>query len=337
MTGPLRPEHHATFPCFGGTCGVHVGGDGPLGPAEAAVASVRTTLLAWHDRFSRFRPDSELSRLNADPAPTVAVSPLMALLARATADAGRASAGLVDATLGPELARAGYGGHLDGPGVDLAAALASAPARRPAGPDARRRWASISVDVEAGTVTRPPGVAIDTGGLAKGLFADVLADRLAGYERFVVNCCGDLRLGGRAGAPREVRIDGPFDGRTVHALRRTDGAVATSSIGRRSWRTADGRTAHHLLDPRTGRPAFTGIVQASALAPTALEAEWRSKAALLAGPEGAADRLPHGGLLVLDDGGVRLVPPREQRSIGPVLRLRAGRLALGTRTTGAVR
>jgi hypothetical protein len=78
--------------------------------------------------------------------------------------------------------------------------------------------------------------------------------------------------------------------------------VATSGIGRRSWLGRDGRPAHHLLDPATGRPAFTGIVQATAIAPTALEAELRAKAAVR--PPAAAGWLEHGGAVVYDDGGV---------------------------------
>ncbi len=77
--------------------------------------------------------------------------------------------------------------------------------------------------------------------------------------------------------------------------------MATSGIGRRSWLGPDRRPAHHLLDPATGAPAFTGVVQATALAPTAVEAEWRAKAAVLSGPERAGDWLAHGGVVVLDD------------------------------------
>jgi thiamine biosynthesis lipoprotein len=94
----------------------------------------------------------------------------------------------------------------------------------------------------------------------------------------------------------------PFGGPPIHAFELADGAAATSGIGRRSWLDARGRPAHHLLDPETGRPAFTGVVQATALAPTALEAEIRAKAAVLSGPDAAAAWLPHGGLVVLDDG-----------------------------------
>jgi thiamine biosynthesis lipoprotein len=91
--------------------------------------------------------------------------------------------------------------------------------------------------------------------------------------------------------------------------------VATSGIGRRCWVGADGRAAHHILDPRTGEPAYTGIVQATALARSALLAEAYAKAALLSGPEHATEWLPHGGILVRDGGEVDVVagdrPPPE--------------------------
>jgi thiamine biosynthesis lipoprotein len=152
------------------------------------------------------------------------------------------------------------------------------------------------------------GVQIDSGGIAKGLFADVLADALAGHDAFAVDCAGDLRLGGTAGRPRPVGVASPFHAGTLHTFELAAGGVATSGIGRRSWLDARGRPAHHILDPATGRPAFTGIVQATALAPTALDAEVRAKAALLSGPEGAAAWLPYGGVIVLDDGSHRVFP-----------------------------
>jgi thiamine biosynthesis lipoprotein len=82
-----------------------------------------------------------------------------------------------------------------------------------------------------------------------------------------------------------VRVASPFDPTTIlHTFRVRDGGVATSGIGRRSWLDANGAPAHHLLDPATGRPAFTGVVQATALAPSAFEAEWAR--------EGGAARRP---------------------------------------------
>jgi thiamine biosynthesis lipoprotein len=151
-------------------------------------------------------------------------------------------------------------------------------------------------------VVRPPGVRLDSGGVAKGLLADIAGDSLAGCASFVVDCCGDLRLGGSDGIERTVAVDDPFGRGVLHEFRLADAGVATSGIGRRSWIGPEGRPAHHLLDPSTGRPAFTGVVQATAVAPTALEAEVRAKAALLAGPATAADHLVHGGVVILEDG-----------------------------------
>ena len=78
----------------------------------------------------------------------------------------------------------------------LGEALAQAPARRPAAPSPRRELARVEVDEAAGTIRRPPGVRFDTGGTGKGLAADMIAERLRGYSRFVVDCGGDIRIGG---------------------------------------------------------------------------------------------------------------------------------------------
>jgi thiamine biosynthesis lipoprotein len=111
-----------------------------------------------------------------------------------------------------------------------------------------------------------------------------------------------VRLGGADALPRPVHVAGPFGDEGLHTVELADGGVATSGITRRSWLDARGRPAHHLLDPATGSPAFTGVVQATAIAPTALEAEVRAKAAVLSGPDAALCWLPHGGVVVFDDG-----------------------------------
>jgi thiamine biosynthesis lipoprotein len=191
---------------------------------------------------------------------------------------------------------------MEGPGTDLGAALGRAPARATATSHPDERWRQISVNDARGTITRPPGLRLDVGGIAKGAFADELAVMLEEFDAYAVDCCGDVRVGGRHRVSRPVHIAGPFDGATLHTFPVTAGAVATSGIGRRSWTSAGGVPAHHMLDPRTGAPAFTGIVQASALAPSAARAEALAKAALLSGPERAAEWLTDGGVIVLDDG-----------------------------------
>jgi thiamine biosynthesis lipoprotein len=253
-------------------------------------------LESWHRRLTRFDPASELSRLNADPREQVPVSPVMAAFARAAIDAAHRTDGLVDPTLLPEIEAAGYTGDLGAP-----ADLTAPPRAKPAKPHPARRWLAVSVDPHASVVTRPPGVMLDSGGIAKGLFADLIAQRLAGAESFAVDCCGDVAIGGRSDLERPVLVDDPSgSGEPLHEFRLKTGGVATSGIARRSWIAEAGRPAHHLLDPSTGRPAYTGVVQATALAPSAADAEVRAKAALLsADPAWLRDR---GGVLVFDDG-----------------------------------
>jgi FAD:protein FMN transferase len=296
------------FACFGGECAVIVSGYGPAGAAPDAAARAKRRLLDWHHQFSRFEPDSELSMLNRDARATVPVGPVMALIVEAAVAAAELTCGLADPTLVGALERAGYTHDLPSAPIPLAEALALAPARRPARPSSDRDWQGIVADKSAGTVTRPPGVRLDSGGVAKGMFTDLLAALLAQHPGFAIDACGDVRLGGSALAPRSVGVLSPFDGAELHTFELVRGAAATSGVGRRSWLGASGAPAHHLLDPSTGRPAFTGVVQATALASSGARAEALAKAAVLSGPEAARDWLPHGGLVVYDSGELELVP-----------------------------
>jgi thiamine biosynthesis lipoprotein len=300
-------EASDTFSCFGSTCAVFVIGPGDRGDARQAVTFARRRLLDWHDRFSRFDPDSELVRLNADPRQTVPASWEMVRLAAAARAAAERTGGLVDATLIDQIEVAGYTGDLT-TSLALTDALDRAPSRRPGGPSRRSRWREVIVDREERTVSRPPGVKLDSGGLAKGMFADLLAEALATHASFAIDCAGDLRLGGTARTPRPVLVASPFDHRTLHEFSLAGGGIATSGIGRRSWLNASGAPAHHLLDPATGQPAYTGVVQVTALAASALEAEIRAKAAILVGPDHARDWLADGGVIVRDDQTAEIVP-----------------------------
>jgi FAD:protein FMN transferase len=295
-------EARIELECFGGRVEARAGGAG----ATVALEEARARLLDAHRRLSRFDPESELSRLNRDPRTEVRASPLLRRLAAAVAEAGGRSGGLVDGTLLREIERAGYVGSL--PRKVPPDALRSPLPGAPAGPSPSADWAAVRVDEHAGTVIRPPGVKIDGGGLAKGMLADLVGADLARFDSFAVDCCGDLRLGGRAAAERRVLVEGPRGGAPVGELRLRGGGVATSGISRRAWSRADGRPAHQIIDPRRGEPAFTGVLQATAVAPTALLAEVYAKSALLAGPAAAAEWLPYGGVLVLSQGEVEAIP-----------------------------
>jgi thiamine biosynthesis lipoprotein len=294
-------EAHRSFDCFGGTATIHVRSASTASGAQAADLA-RERLLDAHRRLSRFSDESELTRLNRDPREEVSATPLLRALAGAVVTAGSHSEGLVDATLLGGIKRAGYRQSLSGcRPLSLPEALASRAERTPGKPHPSRQWSSIDIDDSAGTIRRPPGLRIDSGGIAKGLLADLIADELGEQRTYAIDCCGDIRIGGSAGQERTVLVDDPFGGPPIHELRLRDGAVATSGISRRCWAGVDGKAAHHILDPSTGEPAFTGVLQVTALAPSALLAEVYAKAALLAGPERAADWLPDGGIVVRED------------------------------------
>lgn len=303
-----------TFRAMGSEIRLIVGEPGPGGadPIDA-VAETKAFIESFEQCLSRFRPDSELCALNAYVGDVVPASPLLRDAVTAGLLAAERTDGLVDPTLVDEIEDAGYVESREGAApVDLRTALLMAPERAPARPDPARRWAMIEVDEEAGVIRRPNGIRFDTGGIGKGLAADLIAERLAGQTRFVIGCGGDLRVGGTLPERQEVLVEHPITGAQDRRLYIESGAVASSGINVRVWRRDDGRYAHHLIDPRTGEPAWTGLVGATALAPTGVEAETSAKAAVLSGPEGARELLrEHGGVIFHEDGVAEPIGPIE--------------------------
>jgi thiamine biosynthesis lipoprotein len=307
-------EHDVIFDAMGSHVRFLIGEPGPgMTAAPAAAERARQFIVEFDRTLSRFKPDSELCRLNADRRERVPASELLRQAVKAGLSAAERSGGLVDPTLVREIEATGYAASRAGmPGAPLGAALEEAPSRRPAAPSPEARWRRFSVDDTSGEVVRPPGVLFDSGGAGKGLAADLVAARLRGYSRFVVDCGGDIRIGGSDALvhPYEVYVEHPLTGERAFVLRLSRGGVATSGLNVRIWRGEDGRYAHHLLDPASGEPAWTGLIGATALGETAVEAETLSKAALLSGPEGARQILAEqGGLIVHDNGRVEPVGP----------------------------
>jgi thiamine biosynthesis lipoprotein len=126
----------------------------------------------------------------------------------------------------------------------------------------------------------------------------------------VVDCGGDVRVGGFASRldPFAVHARHPIAQAPAAIFYVSGGGIASSGLDVRLWRREDGSFAHHLLDPSSGRPAWTGLVGVTAVGRSALEAETLSKAALLGGPQRAREVLAeHGGLLIHETGVVELV------------------------------
>lgn len=308
-----------SFDAMGTRVGLWI--DRSAGPSAGAALGIGERFIGDFDRrLSRFRPESELCRLNCDPSEEVEVSTLMLRFVEAAIGAARLSGGLVDPTLTDELERAGYRNSRTEATAETAAievALEIAPEPRPARSNPQARWRSIEVDAARRTVRRPPGLRLDSGGSGKGLAADLLAGiwrrLLPRGTHFIIDCGGDIRLGDVGPEARPYAIAAE----TVPALPEPvtfelrGGGIATSGIGRRIWRGLDGY-AHHLIDPASGRPAWTGVLSATALAPSALLAETTAKRALLGGPQAAARLLADdGGLFVDDAGAVHEFKPEE--------------------------
>ena len=120
----------------------------------------------------------------------------------------------------------------------------------------------------------------------------------------MIDCGGDVLVGGA----REVTVAHPLRSWPAARMEVEDGAIATSSVVSRAWTRDDGKRAHHLLDPSSGEPVWTGLLSATALAPTTLHAETLAKMALLRGGDEARMALAsHGGVLVHENGDVEVI------------------------------
>lgn len=231
-------------------------------------------------RFSRFRDDSELSRLNASDG--MRVSADMALLLSVALGLHRETDGLFDPSILPDLESLGYAGSFGSESFGMPAARHT---------DVRYPFGSLSVDAESGTVRKPEGLRIDLGGIAKGYAVDRVARMLRdrGYADFLVDAGGDIYCSGRDTERGygywTIDVALPAGG-SAAILTLSDSGVATSGIDRRKW-TADGEARHHLVDPRTGKSAATDIVSATVVSDSVVRAEVFAKTLCILGREQA--------------------------------------------------
>lgn len=239
---------------------VEIWGDRP--DQESAVRDLFEEVEAV---CSRFRPDSELSLINADTSVIHPLSPLLAEVVEAADRARSETDGLVDIGVGAAVADWGYA-RTFAEVTDLAR-----------GPDANPlpRW-----EVKGGTLVKSPETRIDLGGIAKGWTCDRAVER---GLCLVASAGGDMR----SSHPETTASVLDPGGNLVARVRVGRGALATSSVGKRRWRV-EGREVSHLMDPRSMTPVETPVVSATVVAATAVEAEAGAKAVLLLGEEGLA-------------------------------------------------
>ncbi|HLF40676.1 MAG TPA: FAD:protein FMN transferase [Acidimicrobiia bacterium] len=272
-----------------------------VGGAADLAATAVDRLADLEARWSRFLPDSELSRLNRIGGGLVVVSPETYLAVELAVRAWRTTGGLYDPTILPALVGAGYDRSFE----QLTGAPNGSPPPPAAGPAAG--CGAIELLPALGGVVLPADVSLDLGGIGKGLAADlVVTDLMAsGAAGACVNLGGDLRLAGVA--PTDdgwvIGIEDPWDpGSDRCRVTLTSGAVATSTTAKRRWH-AGGEEKHHLIDPRTGRSARSGVCAATVVAGEAWRAEVLAKACLL-DPAAAGELLAASaaaGLLLTDE------------------------------------
>lgn len=272
-----------------------------VGGSRDTRADARARIDDLEARWSRFLPDSEVSRLNRAAGRPVMVSADTCTAVSAAVAAWRATEGRFDPTVLPALVAAGY--DRDFAMLDDASSVPTSSLPEP-GP--APGCGGIVIDLLVGAITLPPGVAIDLGGIGKGLTADIVVAELAyaGATGACVNAGGDLRGWGEAPTERGWVVDVEHLPDVRLAL--ADGAIATSSSSKHRW-VRGGSTRHHLLDPRFGAPADAGLTAVTVIAGTAAAAEVLTKAAFVAGAERAPEIIESAGatgLLVTDTGRV---------------------------------
>lgn len=253
-------------------------------------------LTDLENRWSRFLIDSELSIVNrSNGRPTIVSADTIDLIKHAAA-ANELTGGLFDATLLGDLEALGY--TLSHESLDADSSELGSDQRCPA-PRAPRRSASIEIDEVLQTVTLAPNLGLDPGGIGKGLAADLVAGELvdAGATSVMVDLGGDIRFMGPAldGDYWIALVEDPHALDTTTAdVRVTDGGVATSSRARRRW-CHEGRSVHHLIDPRTGQPATSDLAAVTVVASVTWWAEVLAKAALIAGSDRGAALIADAG------------------------------------------
>lgn len=268
-----------------------------------AVAVVEQELACIDLACSRFRSDSELSRLNNHPGQWIRISPLLMTALEVALRAAALTDGLVDPTIGKALIEAGYDRDFDQLEKDGPALPAITLAPQP--------YQLVRLDPETNRAWIPRDVCLDLGSTAKALAADQAAAALAALTGggAMVSCGGDLATAGPApdgGWVVQVaahHADEPNEEKETLTL--TEGGLATSGTVHRRWRRGD-RELHHIIDPRTGQPAETPWRLATVAAQTCVDANIASTAAIVMG-EGAEAWLEERGLaarLVRTDGSV---------------------------------
>ena len=248
--------------------------------ATAALDSAEAEFHRLEALLSRFRDDSELSRLNRDG--SIDAGPDLLRVVELALAARDRTGGRFDPTVHDAVVAAGYDRSFEDIAPDSHV--------RCRAPDViGRAVAGGGVSVEGTRIALDPGVHVDLGGIGKGYAAERAAELLGLAGPCLVNAGGDVATRGGSWPIGVGAADGFL------TLELAGAALATSGRDRRRWRRG-GRELHHLIDPRTGAPAETDLLRVTVVAPDAVEAEVLAKALFLAGADAARAEADEAGI-----------------------------------------
>ena len=307
MSGPAS----TSFPALGTTAVVVADPD----DLDAAVLAVGSELDDIDRTCSRFRADSDVSRVNDAGGAWTTVDELLVEAVEVALRAASISGGLVDPTVGEAMLRIGYDRDFaeipsDGPALPTEASWLVAPA-----------WRLVEIRHDRSQIRAPRGVRLDLGSTAKALAADRAASRAADVVGggVLVSLGGDIAVAG--GVPEGGWLVGiaddhhgdPEPGETVGIF---SGGLATSSTTVRRW-ARGGRPVHHIVDPRTGLPAREVWRTVSVTAGSCVDANTASTAAIVLGEDAPAWLASHAlpARLVRPDGAITRVGGWPERAV----------------------
>lgn len=267
---------------------------GPVDLDRQAAARIAELERRW----TRFDPESELSRLNttSQGRPTVVSAETYRLVSRA-AEAWRRTGGRFDPSVLDAVVANGYDRTFASIPPDRVAEGAVAHAAPGCG--------EVLLDDALAAVTLPIGVRLDPGGIGKGLAADIVAEELmlAGADGVLVDLGGDIRVAGEGPDDGQWVVDVAHplhEGQALLHIATRDAGIATSSRLRRRW-NIDGAPRHHLLDPATGEPTTSAIVSATVITAEAWWSEALTKVLVVTGDLGA---ISGASAVMVDEAGV---------------------------------
>lgn len=260
-------------------------------PARGAIPDAERRLVELEQRWSRFLPDSDITGINTSDGDWVPVATGTLALIETMQAASHATDGRFDPTLMHELLAAGYTTSIEDPArvsVTISTSCMGLTVH------------DVVVDGPQSQVWVPPGLALDPGGLGKGLAADLVVNWLLsrGSAGAMVSIGGDLFAAGQPPAPAgwQVVIEDPLDiHRDLLTMEMAGGGVSTSSTRSRRW-IYEGSDRHHLIDPGSRDCSTTDLAAVTVVAATGWLAEAHATAAILTGSAGVIEYLTLKGL-----------------------------------------